>query len=49
VRKIVQSPEILPLEEDRPSGEDDSVIFIGRGFSAENLSRSLRYFAGIRS
>jgi G3E family GTPase len=49
VRKIVQSPEILPLEEDRPSGEDNNVIFIGRGFSAENLSRSLRYFAGIRS
>jgi G3E family GTPase len=48
VRKIVQSPEILPNQEDGPIGEDNSVIFIGRGFSAENLSRSLRYFAGIR-
>jgi G3E family GTPase len=49
VRKIVQSPEILPNEDDRHIGEDNSVIFIGRGFSAENLSRSLRHFAGIRS
>jgi hypothetical protein len=47
VRKIVQSPEILPNEDGRPIGEDNSLIFIGRGFSAENLSRSLRHFAGI--
>lgn len=49
VRKIVQSPEILPQEPDGAIGEDNSVVFIGRGFSAENLSRSLRYFAGLRS
>jgi G3E family GTPase len=47
VRKIVQSPEILPNEDGRPIGEDNSLIFIGRGFSAENLSRSLRHFAGL--
>ena len=49
VRKIVQSPEILPDQEGRPLGEDNSVIFIGRGFSSEDLSRSLRHFAGTRS
>ena len=49
VRKIVQSPEILPNEDDRRIGEENSVIFIGRGFSKENLSRSLRHFAEIRS
>lgn len=47
VRKIVQSPEILPFEEGQPVAEDNNLVFIGRGFSAENLSRSLRHFAGL--
>ena len=49
VRKIVQSPEILPDEAERHVGEDNSLVFIGRGFRAEDLSRSLRHFAGLRS
>ena len=49
VRKIVQSPEVLPDEDGRPVGEDNSLVFIGRGFRAEDLSRSLRHFAGLRS
>ena len=44
VRKIVQSPEILP-EHGEPR-EDNTVVFIGRGYRAEDLKRSLRYFAG---
>jgi G3E family GTPase len=46
VRKIVQSPEILP--EDRPLGDDNSLVFIGRGFGTDQLARSLRHFAGLR-
>jgi G3E family GTPase len=44
VRKAVQSPEILPDEE--AGGEDNAMVFIGRGFTASDLRRSLRYFAG---
>jgi G3E family GTPase len=43
VRKVVQSPAILPGSE--ALEEDDSVVFIGRGFTANDLRRSLRYFA----
>lgn len=44
VRKVVQSPEILP---DRPDlGEDGKIVFIGRGFRPEDLQRSLGYFLG---
>lgn len=46
VRKVVQSPEILPEREASGRGEDNSIMFIGRGFSAESLRRSLRYFTG---
>jgi G3E family GTPase len=46
VRRIVQSPEILPDGEGRPIGGDNSLVFIGRGFRAEDLARSLRHFAG---
>ena len=48
VRKIVQSPEVLPDDKDRPAGEDNSLVFIGRGFSVEQLAKSLRHFAGVR-
>lgn len=47
VRKIVQSPEILPEQDDRPDREDDVIVVIGRGYQAEDLARSLRRFAGI--
>jgi G3E family GTPase len=46
VRRIVQSPEILP--EDRPLGDDNSLVFIGRGFGVGQLDKSLRHFAGLR-
>jgi G3E family GTPase len=44
VRKVVQSPEILP---EAAGGDDNSIVVIGRGFSLDDLSRSLRYFAGL--
>ncbi len=45
VRKVVQSPEILPEQEER---EDDTVVVIGRGYREEDLRRSLNRFAGVR-
>jgi G3E family GTPase len=42
VRKVVQSPEILPDQNDRL---DNVVVVIGRGYCAEDLRRSLQYFA----
>jgi G3E family GTPase len=46
VRKIVQSPEILPEQADDPAREDDTIVVIGRGYRADDLKRSLHYFAG---
>jgi len=46
VRKIVQQPEILPEADEDAERNDNSVVFIGRGFAAEDLRRSLRFFAG---
>ena len=43
VRKIAQSPEILPEQESR---EDNTIVVIGRGYREEDLARSLKYFAG---
>ena len=48
VRKIVQSPEMLPDDKDRPLGDDNSLVFIGRGFGTDQLAKSLRHFAGFR-
>jgi G3E family GTPase len=48
VRKTVQSPEILPEAEDGAEREDNAVVVIGRGYRAEDLRRSLAYFAGAR-
>lgn len=45
VRKIVQSPEVLPAQEDR---EDDTIVVIGRGYQRADLRHSLERFAGIR-
>lgn len=42
VRKVVQSPEILPDSTD--FGEDGKIVFIGRGFRAGDLQRSLDHF-----
>jgi len=44
VRRIVQSPEILPEQEDER--EDNTIVVIGRGYRAEDLRRSLDHFAG---
>ncbi len=46
VRKVVQSPEILPPQEDDPGREDDTIVVIGRGYRGDDLRRSLAYFAG---
>ena len=45
VRKIVQSPEILPEQDVAGEREDDTIVVIGRGYRAEDLERSLRFFA----
>lgn len=45
VRRIVQSPELLPPR-DEAGGEDNTLVVIGRGYAAEDLSASLRCFAG---
>ena len=42
VRKTVQSPEILPEQDERM---DNVMVVIGRGYCAEDLRRSLQYFA----
>lgn len=46
VRKIVQSPEILPEQTDGPQREDNTIVLIGRGYRSEDLVRSLDFFAG---
>ena len=45
VRKVVQSPEILPARADDGEREDGTIVVIGRGYRGEDLGRSLRYFA----
>lgn len=45
VRKVVQSPEILPEQNDDKSREDNIIVVIGRGYRAEDLRRSLERFA----
>jgi G3E family GTPase len=44
VRRVVQSPEILPEQGD--TREDDILVVIGRGYTADQLRRSLKFFAG---
>lgn len=46
VRKIVQSPEILPEQTDGQRREDNTIVVIGRGYRSEDLVHSLDYFAG---
>ncbi len=45
VRRVVQNPEILPEGFEAGATEDDTVAFIGRGFTEEDLRRSLDLFA----
>ena len=44
VRKVVQSPEILPVGPDQ--GQDNRIVFIGRGYHPADLNRSLHRFLG---
>ena len=44
VRKVVQSPEILPEQGD--TREDNMIVVIGRGYTPDQLRRSLKFFAG---
>ena len=44
VRKVVQTPEILPEQDGL--GEDNMIVLIGRGFTQSQLERSLKFFAG---
>lgn len=46
VRRVVQSPEILPEQPDR---DDNEIVVIGRGYRAEDLRRSLDRFAGTQA
>lgn len=46
VRRTVQSPEMLPDRDGDLSDQDNSLVFIGRGFGERALSRSLQHFAG---
>jgi len=45
VRKVVQSPEILPEQGD--SRLDNTIVFIGRGYRPQDLGRSLHRFLGL--
>ena len=44
VRKVVQSPEILADQPDQ--GQDNCIVFIGRGYRPADLDRSLHRFLG---
>lgn len=48
VRRIVQSPEILPEQGEEGGREDDMIVIIGRGYQADDLKRSLARFAGVQ-
>jgi G3E family GTPase len=47
VRKVVQSPEILPEQAEEHGREDGTIVVIGRGYTAEELKRSLHHFASV--
>lgn len=49
VRKVVQSPEILPDQGDARHGHaiDNHIVFIGRGYRPQDLGRSLHRFLGL--
>lgn len=45
VRKVVQSPEILPEQGD--GRQDNQIVFIGRGYRPQDLGRSMHRFLGL--
>jgi G3E family GTPase len=45
VRKVMQSPEILPEQSGDGGRQDNQIVVIGRGYDADELRRSLEYFA----
>ncbi|MFN3846158.1 MAG: CobW family GTP-binding protein [Paracoccaceae bacterium] len=45
VRKVVQSPEILPEQADTRS--DNIIVFIGRGYRPNDIARSMQRFLGL--
>lgn len=45
VRKIMQSPEILPEQESGHGREDNKLVIIGSGYMEDELRSSLNYFA----
>jgi G3E family GTPase len=47
VRKVMQSPEILPEQLDGLR-EDNKLVVIGSGYAANDLRNSLRHFASVR-
>ena len=49
VRRIVQSPEMLPNNDEDADNPKSSLVFIGRGFTETALIRSLRHFSGLRA
>jgi G3E family GTPase len=47
VRKVVQSPEFLPEQAEEHGREDGTIVVIGRGYTPEELKRSLHHFAAV--
>jgi hypothetical protein len=41
----MQSPEILPEQPEEGGRQDNQIVVIGRGYEADELRRSLEYFA----
>lgn len=46
VRRVVQSPEILP---EMAGGDENSIVFIGKGLRPSDLAHSLHYFTQIKA
>jgi G3E family GTPase len=46
VRKVVQPPEILPVDDSR-YGLDNGIVVIGRGFDPNDLRLSFQHFTGV--
>ena len=46
VRKVVQPPEILPVDDSR-DGLDNGIVVIGRGFDPNDLRLSFQHFTGV--
>jgi G3E family GTPase len=44
VRRVMQSPEILPEQPEDGGRQDNQLVVIGRGYDEDELRRSLEYF-----